>query len=111
MLFIYDDDKRSYCGKSKSLLPFGLRRRRAVCFTSAPPRWMASPSSPMFASQPGGARKRTSGTSTTGCQRHAAIGAGDPADQEADGCEKVQSAGRRRVRDKRERGVCGPASG
>jgi hypothetical protein len=25
MLFIYDDDKRSYCGKS--LLPFGLRRR------------------------------------------------------------------------------------
>jgi hypothetical protein len=39
MLFTYDDDKRSYCGKS--LLPFGLRRRRAVCFTSAPPRWMA----------------------------------------------------------------------
>jgi hypothetical protein len=54
MLFIHDDDKRSYCGKS--LLPSGLRRRRAVCFTSPPPRWMASPSSPILASRPGGAR-------------------------------------------------------
>lgn len=65
MLFIYDDDKRSYCGKS--LLPFGLRRRRAVCFTPAPHRWKAPPSSPLLASQPGGARNAARGTSTTGC--------------------------------------------
>ncbi len=108
MLFIYDDDKRSYCGKS--LLPFGLRRRRAVCFTSAPPdgwhRLRRRCSHPNPAARASGQAGLLRGLSTT-----RSIGAGDPADQEADGCEKVQSAGRRRVRDKRERGVCGQQAG
>ena len=65
MLFIHDGEQRSYHGKS--LLPFGLRRRQAICFAAAPPRWRASPSSPLLASRPGGARNAARGTSTTGC--------------------------------------------
>jgi len=65
MLFIHDDDQQSYRGKS--LLPFGLRRRRPICFAAAPHRCPASPSSPLLASRPGGARNAARATSTTGC--------------------------------------------
>jgi hypothetical protein len=45
MLFIHDDDQQSYRGNS--LLPFGLRRRRPICFAAAPHRCPASQSSPL----------------------------------------------------------------
>ena len=61
---IVSDEQRSYRGKS--LLPFGLQRRRAMASSrllSDVPHRSRRRSSP----QPCGARNAAHGTSTTGC--------------------------------------------
>jgi len=65
MLFIHDDDQRSYRGHCIAALWVAAALGGLLHIGS--PRWMASPSSPIFASRPGGARNATRGTSTTGC--------------------------------------------
>jgi hypothetical protein len=64
MPYIFDDEQRSYRGKS--CLPFGLRRRPAKALSrlvsDVPHR-----SARRFSPWPGGARNAAHGTSTTDC--------------------------------------------